>query len=136
MPVIWKADRALVAEPFATDVDRLLAADPGCWYVTAGARDVATESAGYAAFLADPAHAPRYTDPLHSAHCCTPARAVDVTLVKDAHDDWAYDDPDWRRLVAKVQAHPRLHSLDAIGDTDHIEQVGWHQFATFLPVMV
>ena len=126
--VTWKADRSQVAEPFATHVNDLLAADAGDWFITCGARDPAVEAAGYAAWLADNTK-PKYTDPKNSAHCAVPALAVDLTLVTNGTDNWDYQGPDWRRLVAGVRASPFLHSLDSIGDTDHIEAVHWRQIA-------
>lgn len=123
----WRADRTQVAEPFATDVTLLLEADEGDWVITCGARDRAVEAAGYAAWLADPTQ-PKYTNPDNSAHCKLPkAQAVDVTLRDGPRDNWDYASEPWRRLVEKVRAHPRLHSLDSIGDTDHIEAVNWRE---------
>lgn len=129
MSVRWQADRALVAEPFATNVSRILADDPGEWVITCGARDRAVELAGWRRYLADPAQ-PKYTNPDNSAHCCVPALAVDVTLISGAADDWDYRDAAWRRLVATVNASAHLHSLDDIGDTDHIEQSNWRSVRT------
>jgi hypothetical protein len=121
----WKVDRALVAEPFASDVTELLTNDPADWVITTGARDPNVERAGHEAWLADHTK-PKFTDPSNSAHCRAPALAVDVTLVKDGKDDWDYKDADWQRMVAAVVAAPRLHSLGpSIGDWDHIEAVGW-----------
>ncbi len=120
----WRADRSLVAEPFASDVTELLEADPGDWVITCGARDPAVEAAGYAKWLADPSQ-PKFTNPDNSAHCKVPAEAVDVTLRDGSTDNWDYQSEPWRRLVAAVLAAPRLHSLDHIGDTDHIEAVNW-----------
>lgn len=128
MPCEWRADRSLVAEPFATHVTTLLQNDPGDWVVTCGARDFATEAAGYARWLADPSQ-PKYTRPDNSAHCCVPALAVDITLRNGRSDDWDYHDAAWTRLVAAVRASPNLHSLVSIGDVDHIEAVGWRRLA-------
>ena len=128
MSVTWRADRTLVAEPFASNVDALLAADPGDWIITCGARDPAVEAAGYAVWLADHTQ-PKFTNPTNSAHCCAPARAVDVTLVIGTADDWDYKDQAWRRLVAAEDASLHLHSLDCIGDTDHIEETNWRAHA-------
>lgn len=124
MSVEWRADRSQVAEPFASDVTALLEADDGDWVITCGARDPAVEAEGYAKWLADHSQ-PKYTNPANSAHCTVPARAVDVTLREGSTDNWDYQSEPWRRLVAAVKAAPRLHSLDDIGDTDHIEEVGW-----------
>lgn len=113
---------------FAADITALLAADPGHWVVTCGARDPVVEAAGYAAWLADPTK-PKYTKPELSAHCCVPARAVDVTLVSGSIDDWDYTDASWQRLYAAILAHPRLHSGISFHDGDHIEQLHWMQLA-------
>ena len=118
--IAWKVDRSKLREPFATDVDGLLAADEGNWFVTYGFRTRDQQAALYAKYLQG---GPRAAPPGMSAH--ESGLAVDVTLVVQGHDDWDYVDAAWRRLVAVVYAHPRLHSLDGIGDTDHIEAVHW-----------
>ena len=130
MAVEWRADRSQVEEAFANDVMALLEADPGDWVVTCGARDRATEAAGYAAWLADPEHAPKFTDPDNSAHCTQPkALAVDVTLRTGETDDWNYQDEAWQRMTRAVLASEHLHSLGpSIGDWDHIERYNWREF--------
>lgn len=127
MSCTWRADRAQVAEPFASNVTALLTADSGDWVITCGARDPAVEAAGYAAYLADPTQ-PKFTNPDNSAHCCVPALAVDVTLRAGSTDDWNYDDADWQRMIAAVRASPSLHSgadFPPPPDQDHIEAVNW-----------
>lgn len=124
MSVVWKVDRSQLREPFASDVNDLLDADPSTWYVTQGFRSTAQQAALYQKHLdGGPLAAP----PGQSAH--EAGLAVDLTLVRDGKDVWGYTDPDWRRIVEKVRAHPRLHSLDAYGDTDHIESVNWRKIA-------
>jgi len=105
-------------------------------FITEGWRDRARQQALRDAFLADPDHAPRAADPSESAHVGANfpddrARAVDVTLVVDGKDDWGYDHPAWQGLFAAIYAHPRLHSLHAIGDGDHIEKLHWQLDKTF-----
>jgi hypothetical protein len=130
MSCTWRVDRSLVAEPFASDVTAILEADPGDWVVTCGARDPAVEAAGYAAYLAHPTTAPKFTDPANSAHCCVPALAVDVTLVVGDADDWTYTDAAWQRMIAAVRASPHCHSGADFPppnppDQDHIEASNW-----------
>ena len=120
MTCTWKADRTLVNADFADDVDALLSADPGDWYVTCGARSYEAEKAGHDAWLADNTK-PKFTNPDNSAHCTVPALAVDVTLVRDGKDIWEYEDADWQRMVTAVIKSPHLHSLGpSIGDWDHL----------------
>ena len=127
MSCTWRADRSLVAEPFATHVDTLLTADPGDWVVTCGARSYAVEKAGHDAWLADNTQ-PKFTNPDNSAHCTVPALAVDVTLRVGDKDDWTYTDAAWQGMVNAVVLSPNLHSLGpSIGDWDHIESVGWRE---------
>lgn len=126
MSCTWNVDRSLVAEPFASDVTELLTNDPADWFITCGARDPAMEAAGYAAWEADHSQ-PKFTDPSNSAHCCVPALAVDVTLVKDGQDDWTYTDDNWQRMIQAVRESPRLHSGADFGDEDHIEAVAWRR---------
>ena len=121
----WRADRSLVNQDFADDVDAVLSADAGDWVVTCGARSYADEKAGHDAWLADKSK-PKFTNPDNSAHCTTPALAVDVTLRKGAVDDWDYSDTDWQRMVTAVIKSPHLHSLGpSIGDWDHLERTNW-----------
>ena len=127
--ITWRADATLLDMTFYADVNALLGADAATWIVTSTWRDKATQAAGRAAFLADPKHNPRYADPDTSAHCVTPARAVDVTLVVNGQDEWDYADDNWRRLYATILAHPRLHSGISFGDGDHIEQLHWKALA-------
>ena len=129
MSAVVRVDETKVEPQVLADVVALLNAQPDAFVITCGWRDQATEQAGYLAWEADHTQ-PKFTDPSNSAHVggnfpdgC--ARAVDVTLVRDGRDDWDYTDPAWRALVEAVKAHPRLHSLDEIGDTDHIEKVDW-----------
>lgn len=126
MSVRWKVDRSLVYPPFAEHVDALLSVDPATWVVTYGFRTHEEQDALYQKYLAG---GPKAAPPGHSAHegAGRPgtALAVDVTLVVNGRDDWNYAHPDWRRLVASVRASRYLHSLDDIGDTDHIEMVNW-----------
>jgi hypothetical protein len=126
-----RIDPQRVDAPFLADVIALLVALPDDWVITCGWRDVAVEAAGYAKWIEDPSQ-PKYTNPTNSAHVggnfpdgC--ARAVDVTLVRDGKDVWDYKDAGWRALVAAVLAHPRLHGLDSIGDTDHVEKLHWQR---------
>lgn len=129
MAVVWKVDRSKLWPPFADDVDTLLANDPASWFVTYGFRTSTEQAALREKFLAG---GPRAAAPGHSAH--ERGLAVDVTLVKDGKDEWGYDhDPDWQRLIGKIRAHPRLHSLYDIGDGDHIEAVNWRQIDTSGP---
>ena len=99
--------------------------------ITTGARSYAVEKAGHDAWLADPTQ-PKFTNPDNSAHCCTPALAVDVTLRAGDKDDWNYEDADWQRMVNAVIASPHLHSLGpSIGDWDHVERSNFKAFAHF-----
>lgn len=127
--ITWRAREDLLDAAFAADIDAVLTADPATWIVVSTQRDYATQAAGRAAFLADPVHNPRFADPEDSAHCCTPARAVDVTLVVNGKDIWDYHDANWQRLYATILAHPRLHSGISFDDGDHIEQLHWQTLA-------
>lgn len=122
--ITWRVDSTQLNKQFADDVDELLSADPSHWVVTQGKRSHDDQARLYAAYLAG---GPLAAPPGHGAH--EKGLAVDVTLVRGNHDVWNYRDSDWRRLVHKVHMHPRLHSLDDHGDTDHIEAVNWRLIA-------
>ena len=125
-----RVDESRIDPGFLTDVLEVLNALPFLFVIHFGWRSVEEQQALRARFEADPAHAPRAARPRQSLHVGENfadgnARAVDVTLVVDGRDEWDYTHPAWRALVDAVKAHPRLHSLDDIGDTDHIQKVGW-----------
>jgi hypothetical protein len=122
--ITWRVDSTKLDKQFADDVDALLSDDPGNWVVTYGRRTREEQAALYAKYLKG---GPRAAPPGESAH--EAGFAVDVTLVVGNHDDWNYKDSNWRRLVHRIHMHPRLHSLDDIGDTDHIEAVNWRLLA-------
>lgn len=125
MSVMWRVDSTAIDDKqFVDDVDELLSGDPSHWVVTQGKRTRAEQEKLYEKYLAG---GPLAAPPGHSAH--EKGEAVDVTLVRGGHDVWNYRDPDWRRLVHKIHLHPRLHSLDDHGDTDHIEAVNWRLVA-------
>jgi hypothetical protein len=131
--IVWKVSRLSVDPAFADDIDALLMPDAAFWVVTFGRRTREVQAGLYATWLLwldqhageDPRNGPRAAPPGSSAH--EYGLAIDLTLVVNGKDDWNYKNTDWRRLVAAVKAHPRLHSLDSIGDTDHIECLHWRQ---------
>ena len=137
-----RIDTSLVDLDFLADIEELLNLQPDTFVATEAWRDGAREAALHAAYLADPEHAPKATDPANSAHVGANftdgrARAVDVTLVRDGRDVWEKDedarapkDPGWQALLAAILAHPRLHSLVSIGDYDHIEKLHWQRDRT------
>lgn len=129
-----RVNTAEIDAEFLADVVALLTEIDESFYITTGWRDEAVELAGYQKWLADPSQ-PKFTDPANSAHVGAnfpdgKSRAVDVTLVRGSADVWDYRDPAWRALVAAVLAHPRLHGLDNIGDTDHIEKLHFERDRT------
>lgn len=125
MSITWKVDRTQLVPQFAADVDALLSADPGDWFVTYGFRTREEQAALYATYLKG---GPLAAPPGSSAHEF--GLAVDVTLVLGGSDDWNYKDSSWRRMIHAVHLAPRLHSLDDYGDSDHIESVNWRAIAT------
>ena len=129
--ITWKVDRSLLKEPFASNVDALLSADPADWIVTSGYRSPDEQTALYAegrdnqGNIVTPSAVVTNAKAGQSAH--NAGLAVDVTLVKDGKDDWDVRDPDWQRMIAAVRAAPDLHSGADFPtpDTDHIEAYRW-----------
>ena len=122
-------DATQIDDTLLSDVSELVDAltVDGMFVVSYGVRTMDEQAALHAKFLAG---GPRAVAPEKSAHVGAnfpdgKARAVDLTLVKHGADAWDYLDPAWRAFVSAVNAHPRLHSLDHLGDTDHVEKVGW-----------
>ena len=130
MSVQWRADRSLIREPFASDVDVLLTADPALWVIDAeqGFRTFALQDALYAQGRTTPGAIVTNAKGGQSPH--NYGLAVDVTLLTPRGADWNYAGPDWQRLIAAVRAAPRLHPGAAFGDMDHIEAVHWQQLKT------
>lgn len=128
MSVIWHVDRSKLLEPFASDVNELLHNDDDQWVVTQGWRSIIDQSVLYASYQRG---GPLAAPPGDSAH--EKGLAVDVTLIRNGRDVWDYKNAAWRRLVHKIHMHPRLHSLDDHGDTDHIEAVNWRRVAAEQP---
>lgn len=132
--IVWSGYDAKLEPGFKADVDALLTADRSVWVVTYGRRTRDEQALLYANWLkwldenpkADPKTGPRAAPPGLSAHEC--GLAVDFALLLGTKRNWAYASNDWRRIVAAIRAHPRLHSLDGIGDTDHAERVHWQEF--------
>jgi hypothetical protein len=124
MSITWRVEKSQLNKQFADDVDELLSNDPAEWTVTEGKRTSEYQQILYNRYLRG---GPLAAPPGHSAH--EAGLAIDVSLIKNKSTEWNYKDPDWRRLVNKVHIHPRLHSLDDYGDTDHIEAVNWRIIA-------
>lgn len=127
----WRGKRDGLDPAFAQDIDDTYGPDAGNWAIVQGLRTREYQAGLYAIWLKwledhpneDPKNGPRAAPPGSSAH--EKGRAVDFTEVINCKDTWRYQNANWRRLVALAKAHPRLHSLDAIGDTDHVERVHW-----------
>jgi hypothetical protein len=99
------------------------------WIAHSGWRDPAEQNKDYAQGRTTPG--PIITDAPagHSPHDTTPALAVDFhKLSPDGKDSWTVDD-DWKRIMAKVDAHPRLHGgwHFPTPDNDHIQSTRWYQ---------
>lgn len=124
MSVTWRVKKSELRQPFADDVDKLLADDPDEWVVTEGLRDSVYQKALYEKYLKG---GPRAAPPGKSAH--EKGLAIDVSLIKNNRTIWDPEDPAWQRIIHKVHMHPRLHSLADIGDYDHIEAVNWRIIA-------
>lgn len=128
--LIWRPGiREGVAPEVAAALDRVIGPLSGKFVTLEGARSFARECALHAAYVAGTG--PRATNPADSAHCCVPARAVDLELVDVVTGlaVWNYRDSRWRELVHAVGVSSDLHSLDAIGDTDHVQQYEWMKYA-------
>ncbi len=125
MSVTWRVSKSQLRQPFADDVDKLLADDLDEWVVTEGFRTSEYQQTLYDKYLQG---GPLAAPPGHSAH--EKGLAIDVSLVQNKRTNWNYKDPAWRRLINKIHLHPRLHSLDDHGDSDHIEAVNWRIIAS------
>lgn len=123
-------------QAFAQDCDDCVGALPFRFRVAYSWRSTPEQARLYTIFQAG---GPRAAPPGKSAHevmrnGIPAALAIDVQLwvtvlvrgKERPYMEWDYDShPGWLALFHAVKAHPRLHSLVAIGDGDHIEAVNW-----------
>ena len=139
--ITWHVPKELLDAKFVVDLTSILDPSEYAWFVVYGFRTREEQAALYAIWLkwlednpqADPASGPRAAPPGSSAHegagIPGTGEAADLQVLVDGKVNWQYKGPVWRWLVDTVKAHPRLHSLDAIGDTDHVEAVNWRVMA-------
>lgn len=130
MLVLGKVDPTLLEPEFAQDVLKLLRESPYTWLGTEGFRSIERSNKLYAAYQADPHHAPRAAPGGKSAHNF--GLAIDVALdgspAPGIQMDWTTAHEGWQWLIEAVGQHPRLHSLYKVGDWPHIEKVNWEKF--------
>lgn len=128
--IYWRTvDRALLEPGFVADLESVLAFDPATWYVTWGFRDPVEQDRLWRAYQAG---GPKAASPGKSPHEF--GLAVDLALDGDPHTprlqpEWNETHPDWIRLRALIDAHPRLHGGWWFADGDHIERTKWKQYA-------
>lgn len=130
MPVRWLVDRAQVEPRLADGVDRVLGPDPAEWVVHDGKRSNAEQAADYAQGRTTPGPIITYAEPDRDPHVGKDgiAYAVDFHEITDGKDDWTVG-PNWRRVMAAVDASPDLHGGWHFPhpDYDHIQSVDWYQ---------
>jgi hypothetical protein len=145
--IIWRCPKDGLDPDFIADLESVVEPDPDPWYVLEGFRSMQRSADLYAAYLpwlrykqgrgprppGEPA--PKAAPPGRSAHNF--GLAVDLVLDKDAvtkglQPSWRINDPvdgpKWRRLVAAIEAHPRLNSGADFDDWPHIERQDWQHF--------
>ena len=126
MGLIWRNIQPRLLEPqFVQDLTDVLGSDPSDWYVTYGHRTLEEQASLWAKYQDG---GPKAAPPGKSAHNF--GLAVDIVLDGDPHQprlqmDWNERHPDWIRMRAKIDAHPRLHGGWWFGDGDHIEKTKW-----------
>lgn len=126
MSLRWDVDRARLDPEFADDVDAVFGADEASWVVHYGWRSREEQAALYRRHLAG---GPLAAPPGRSPH--EHGLAVDFHEEIDGRADYTVG-PHWRRIMAAVDAHPRLHGgwhfpPVAPADDDHVQAVKWYQ---------
>lgn len=133
MSVVWHCDRSVVEPQLADDIDATLGPDPADWIVHDGKRSDAQQLAEYAKGRTTPGPIVTYALPAQDPHVGRGglAYAIDFHERTDGKDDWTVG-PNWKRIMAKVDAHPRLHGGWHFPhpDDDHIQSVQWYQVRT------
>lgn len=122
----WEVDRSKLEPQFVTDITDLFDDDPADWIIHYGFRSSAEQAALYAEGRTAPGQIVTNAKPGHSAHEF--GEAVDFHQLLDGKDSWAVND-DWKRIMAKVDAHPRLHGGWHFPepDDDHIQSLTWYK---------
>ena len=126
----WEVDRTQIDPQLVADLENdIFDDDPADWIIHNGHRDDSEQAHDYAQGRTEPGPIITNAKPGQSPHDVLPALAVDFhKLTADGKDSWAVDD-DWRRIMAKVDAHPRLHGGWHFPqpDDDHIQSLKWYQ---------
>lgn len=128
MSVRWAVDRAELDPEFAADVDELFRADDDAWVIHYGFRSAEVQGRLYAQGRTTPGPIVTNAPPGHSPHEF--GLAVDFHAAQDGAAAYDHTTPAWHRIMAKVDAHPRLHGgwkfpPAAPPDFDHIQAVSW-----------
>lgn len=131
MSVRWLVDRSAVDPQLADDVDSILEPDPATWVIHSGKRTATEQAALYAEGRTTPGPIVTYAQPDEDPHVA--GEAVDFHEITGGKDDWTVG-PNWRRVMAAVDAHPRLHGGWHFPhpDDDHIQSLRWYQIRASL----
>ena len=136
MSLKWEVDRTKLDPQMVADLENdIFEDDPADWIIHNGHRDEAEQEADWEQGRdGHPGSIITYAKPGQSPHDVLPALAVDFhELTPDGKDDWTVG-PNWRRIMAKVDAHPRLHGGWHFPhpDNDHIQSIRWPQVRELL----
>ena len=129
----WRSVDSTKLEPqFRSDVDALFSGLTYSYDILEGYRSLERSAALYAAYLKG---GPKAAPPGKSAH--NYGLAVDFAPRRDPPTptrgvyDWTGTSPVWKAALTAIEAHPRLHSGIAFGDTDHCERLNWKSFRSW-----
>lgn len=136
VPIFWrKIEPRLLMPAFVDDIMEVFGNDPADWYVTTGFRSVADSNQLYEMYKAGlegrgpkaPKAAPGGKSPHNFGLAIDFVRDGDPETPR-LQPSWDDKHPDWVRIRAKVDAHPRLHGGWHFDDGDHLEKVDWQSF--------
>ena len=122
----WEVDRTKLDPQLVEDVTNLFDEDPADWIVHYGFRSSADQERLWEQGRTTPGPIVTNAKPGHSPHEF--GLAIDFHQLVDGKDSWNIG-ADWKRIMAAVDAHPRLHGgwHFPTPDNDHIQSVEWYK---------
>jgi D-alanyl-D-alanine carboxypeptidase. len=130
MPLIWgHIESRLLLPAFVEDLKEVFDQIDSTWYVLEGFRSIERSNELYDQYVNH--NGPKAAPGGKSAHNF--GLAVDLVLDGDPdkeglQPDWIERHPEWIRMRAAIDAHPRLHGGWWFGDGDHIERTKWQDY--------
>ncbi len=137
--LIWRTiEPRLLLPSFVEDLNEAFDGLSSTWYVLEGFRSIERSNKLYEEYIACKERGGekciKAAPGGKSAHNF--GLAIDLVLDGDPEKDglqpdWIERHPEWIRMRAVIDAHPRLHGGWWFGDGDHIERTEWQNFKSW-----